>query len=359
MDGVSRAATTMQACMLTAARTIERRVIAVPEVGPRDLLVRVAATGVCGSDLATYRGTHPYKAPPVVLGHELCGVVERTGAEVSDIEPGTRVCSAAFSHCEHCPPCRRGAINLCHARRNLCHRGWHGSFADYVVLKRNMVHRLRGDTEFTLGALVEPLAIGLHAARLARGAEDAPRMAIVGCGNIGLACLVAARQLGFGAVVACDVSPLKRRLAEALGASGYVDASARDTAPAIREAFGADADATIVCSGHPGALVEAATATAPGGRVVVVSYFERPVELDLNAFATKGLDLRFSSLSTDEDFATVIAWIESGAVDPRAMITHTFPLHAADEALRRFDRHGAETGKVMLKGPLAAAEHSA
>jgi threonine dehydrogenase-like Zn-dependent dehydrogenase len=359
MDGVSPVATTMQASMLTAARTIERRVVAVPEVGPHELLVRVAATGVCGSDLATYRGTHPYKAPPVVLGHELCGVVERTGAEVSDMEPGATVCSAAFSHCESCPPCMRGAINLCHARRNLCHRGWHGSFADYVVLKRNMVHRLRGDTDFTLGALVEPLTIGLHAAKLARGVEDAPRIAIVGCGSIGLACLIAARQLGPGAVVACDVSPLKRRLAEALGASGYVDASAGDPAPAIGEALGAGADATMVCSGHPGALLEAASATAPGGRVVVVSYFERPLELDLNAFATRGLDLRFSSLSTGEDFAAAIAWIESGAVDPRAMITHTFPLHAADEALRRFDRHGGETGKVMLEGPLAAEEHPA
>ena len=171
----------MSAAILTDVRRIEYRKVAVPEPGPGELLVRVAASGICGSDLATYRGTHPYKKAPIILGHELTGTVVRVGPEVTGFRPGDEVCAAAFSPCDRCPACRRGDPHLCSDRSNLSHDSWQGSFAEYVILRRNATFRLPPGLAAEQGALVEPLSIGLHAVRLS-GTPGQPGVAVLGSG---------------------------------------------------------------------------------------------------------------------------------------------------------------------------------
>lgn len=346
--GPPRASGTMRAALLTAPRVLDAEAeIPVPVIGPGELLVRVLASGICGSDLAAYRGTHPYKKAPVVLGHELCGVVERIGpdpgrAAKTPFAVGDLVCSAAFSPCERCPPCRRGTAHLCGDRLNLSHRDWHGSFAEYVRLRPNMAHRLPAGTDPVVGALVEPLSIGLHAIRLAgHGAGRA--VAVLGSGAIGLSCLTAARRRGFGTVVCVDAGPAKAGLAEALGADGYVDARTGSPSPdrvaalvAGRTASGPP-DLVVVAAGYPGVLDQAVATVRPGGTVVVVSYFEAPVAVDLNAFVGREARVLFSSLSGPDDFREVISWLADKTVDPLPLVTHQFPLHRAEEAMRHLE----------------------
>src|ERR1041384_306069 len=244
------------AALLSAERTIETRMLPTPEIGGRDVLVRVLATGICGSDLATYRGTHPYKTAPVVLGHELCGVVEAVGSQVHDLTPGVRVCSAAFSSCDSCDACLSGNTNLCQARENLCHKGWDGSFAEYVVLRRNMVFPLPGELHPEAGAMVEPLSIALHAARLPGPLTDRT-VAVIGSGSIGLSCSLMARQLGARSVVCADLGPHKAELTARAGAGAYVDAAAEPVVEGVRTHLPGGADVTFVASGHRGVLDDA------------------------------------------------------------------------------------------------------
>jgi 2-desacetyl-2-hydroxyethyl bacteriochlorophyllide A dehydrogenase len=335
------------AAVLTAVRTVESRVLELPALGENDLLVRVLATGICGSDLATFRGTHPYKKPPVVLGHELCGVVERAGSRVAGIRLGELVCSAAFSHCDECAECARGASNLCRNRENLCHLGWDGSFAEYVVLRRNMAFALGPGISVEAGAMAEPLSIAVHAARLVNGAP-VRSVAVLGSGGIGLCCIVAAKQLGMGRVVAVDLGAAKAVLTAAAGADAYVDATDDGAVPGVRAELPDRADVTFVAAGYPGVLDDARAVTRPGGEVIVVSYFDRPQEISLNAFVSAELTVRFSALSTARDFSEVIGWLETGAIDPRPLITHRFPVSEAEAALGVLADVGGPVGKVML-----------
>jgi threonine dehydrogenase-like Zn-dependent dehydrogenase len=335
------------AAVLTAVRTVEYRELILPALGEDDVLVRVLATGICGSDLSTFRGTHPYKTAPVVLGHELCGVVERFGRRVTGLSIGEKVCSAAFSHCDACAECARGASNLCSARKNLCHLGWDGSFAEYVVLRRNMVFALGPGVGAEAGALVEPLSIALHAARLVTG-SPVRTVAVLGSGGIGLCCVIAAKQLAMSRVVAVDLGKGKAALVASAGADAYVDAVVDGVVAGVREALFGGADVTFVASGYPGVLDDARAVTRPGGEVIVVSYFDRPHEVSLNPFVSAELTVRFSALSTARDFTEVIGWLEGGMVDPLPLITHRFPLAEAEAAMSVLADADGTVGKVML-----------
>lgn len=326
---------TMNSAVLTQYGRIEYRSGPVPTPEGEELLVRVLATGVCGSDLATYRGAHPYKTAPVVLGHELCGVVERAagGFAVGDL-----VCAAAYAHCESCDRCAQGLTNLCRNKRNLCHGGWEGSFAEYVTLRPNMTFALPAGLDPELGALVEPLSIGLHAIRLAGPAEERT-MRVIGSGTIGLACLIAARRLGFGRITCTDVGPEKGARALALGADEYLSAPGAGTT---------ETDVVVVASSHPGAVDEAVGAVRAGGSVIVVSFFDGSVPLAANAVVGREVTVIGSSLSTAEDFHTVISWLAADEIDPRPMVTHRFALADTAAAMALMAEGRTTTGKIIL-----------
>ncbi len=345
----------MEAIVLTAPGEIGPQRLPIPPIGPEEVLVRVFATGICGSDLAVYRGTHPYKEPPIVLGHELAGRVERVGDAVRALRPGDRVCAASFSHCESCPACRSGRQHLCRDKATLCAAGWNGSFAEYVVLRQNMAFPLPDGVGWQAGALVEPLSIGLHAVRLAARAAG-PRLAILGSGNIGLCCLIVARRLGLS-VVCTDVRPEAGETALELGAEAFVDSRREAPAEAVAAAFGGNrADAVIVAADYPGACDDAVAIAAPGGVAVLVSYFQGATSLPLNALVAGELSLTGSALSTPADIETVLAWLAAGEIEPRALIAHAPPLAAAAAAMELMDSGAGRRGKVVVDVAGAAAE---
>jgi 2-desacetyl-2-hydroxyethyl bacteriochlorophyllide A dehydrogenase len=332
----------MRSCRLVAPRTLRVQEVPVPTPVGADLLVRVVATGICGSDLAAYRGTHPYKKAPAVLGHELVGVVTALGPEASGAEPGDLVSSAAFCPCGVCPSCRRGEVNLCPDRRSMSTPGWDGSFAEFVVLQPATTFVLPGAVSPRQGVLVEPLAIGRRAMRLAEGRGGT--VVVLGAGTIGLSCLLSARRLGFARVVTTDVGPAKAARARAAGADDHLDAAEQDVAVALR----GTADVTVVASGHPSVMAEALAVTRPGGLLVVVSYFDGPRSVDLNGMVSAGLTVAFSALATPEDFTDVIRWLAAGDLDPAPLVSHRFPLEDAQEAMALLDSGDPAAGKVVL-----------
>lgn len=338
----------MRALWLTGERQMESRVDAVPAPGPGDLLVRVQVCGICGSDLSTYRGTHPYKRPPVILGHEMAGEVVAVGEGVRGFRIGQWVTTASFDACGRCDECRRGAEHLCTAKCAISDGGWQGSFAEYMRLTEKSACVLPAGVAPERGALAEPLSVGLHALRLTAGIEGR-RLAIIGAGNIGLATLLCARRLGVRRSVCIDIGgDAKRRLALACGADDFLDARDAYVPGRIEECLGALADVTLVASGHASAVSEAIAITRPGGEVAVVAYFEQEVALDLNTLVRSERKLLFSALSNAADFRQILAWLGEGSLDPLPMVTHGLPLKEADRAMRLMDEGGTAAGKILL-----------
>lgn len=339
---------TTRAQLLSAVTVLEPTELTLDPLAADELLVEVRATGVCGSDRAAFLGTHPYKAAPCVLGHELSGVVVQAGSEVREVAVGDSVASAAFAHCGGCAECARGTVGLCVDKTSLSHAGWHGSFAERVVLRERMVVRLPDGLSAEAGALVEPLAIGVHAAALV--GDRRPRSVVVlGSGTIGLATLVAARAVGAQHVVCVDRGAVKGDLAVRTGASAYVDSRAQpSTVRAVLDAAEGPVDVTFVAAGYDGVLDDAVAVTRPGGAVVLVSYFEGTPRVDLNAVVARGIAVIGSSLCDPTDLARAVASLVDGEVDPTVLITHRFPLDQAQEALELMVAHGETVGKVML-----------
>lgn len=336
----------MNAAVLTGLRSIEYRETPASEPGTDELLVKVSSTGICGSDLAAYRGTHPYKTAPAVLGHEFSGVVEAVGDEVAGFSVGDQVCSAAFSHCGDCPECLRGANHLCSRKLNLSHLDWTGSFAERIVLRPNMTHRLPPELHPVAGALVEPLSIGLHAMHLTT--EDASKVLVLGSGTIGLSCLIAAKQLRHSYVACVDIGTEKGELARKLGADTYVDALLDEPVHRVWKALDGPADVVVVAAGYHGVTDQALHAVRAGGEIIVVSYFDGRHPVELNALVGNEVTVHGSALSTGRDFAEVIGWLATGAVDPLPLVTHHHRLAEAGTALRLMDQAQAAIGKIML-----------
>lgn len=335
------------AAILTDVERIEQVSLELPPVKSTELLVEVEATGLCGSDMAVYLGKHVYKTPPIVLGHEFSGVVRQIGEAVTSVKVGDRICAASFSHCGTCDACKRGTINLCRHKRNICHRDWHGSFAHHVVVFENMISTIPPEVDAERGALVEPLTIGLHAMRLPNAIAH-KKIVIIGAGNIGLACLLAAKKLDADQVVCIDRGDAKGVMARRLGADGYIDAQTTDVLDALPGDLRFGADITVAACGYDGIFEHAKQLTRPGGDVIVVSYLDPGVTLDANDFLRSELTVRFSYGSTTSDFAEVIGWMSRDGFDPMPLVTHRFSLAEAGHALRLKKERPSDVGKVLF-----------
>ena len=336
-----------EAAMLSDVGRIRMVSLQLPPLRPEDILVEVEMTGLCGSDMAVYLGKHAFKKPPIVLGHEFSGIVRKVGAAVTAVRTGERVCAASFTHCGDCDGCRRGNTQLCRSKRVICTGEWHGSFASHVNVTENMVTVLPRNVEPERAVLVEPLSIGLHAMRLP-AAIAGKRVAIIGAGSIGLACLLAAKKLGARRIVCVDKGDLKRGIATRLGADGYIDASTQEVVGSTLDILGEEADVAVLACSYGDIFAHAKLLTRPGGDVVAVSYFDSDVRLNLNDFLRSEITVRFSYCSTPGDFLEVIDWLSLQGLDPTPMVTHRISLSEADCALRLKKENPEQVGKMIF-----------
>lgn len=312
----------------------------VPGVGPDDVLVRVRACGICGSDIHGYTGVTGRRIPPLVMGHEAAGVIERLGQRVSGFAPGDRVTFDSTVYCGACEFCKRGDVNLCDARMVLgvsCgdYRR-HGAFAEFVAVPARILHRLPATLAFEHAAMVEALAVAVHAVERHRPTAD-DRVAVLGCGMIGLLTIQVLRARGVRSIVAADLDAGRRVLATRGGAARAVASLAGE--PAVDHAFEAVGVAATV-----GAAI---AAVRKGGFVTLIGNLAPEVPLPLQAVVTRELTL-FGSCASKGEYPAAIELLASGAVDVAPLISVVAPL---EEGQSWFDRlHRADEGlmKVIL-----------
>ncbi|HLE44886.1 MAG TPA: zinc-binding dehydrogenase [Methylomirabilota bacterium] len=333
---------------------LDVRLDEVPEPTARrgEVVLRVLACGICGSDLHEYlrgpvyipKGPHPLTgvAPPVTLGHEFCGRVVEVGPEVGTLREGDRVTVNPCLLCGECVWCRRGQPNYC-AKLGTLGLSRDGAFAPFVAAPASGCHPLPASVDDRAGATVEPLAVAVHAARRAR-LSGGERVAVVGAGPIGLLLLQVLKARGARWVAVIEPREERRRLACELGADVALDPEAQDPARALAELTDNErAEAAFECVGSPAAFTTAFRLAGKGGRIVVVGLVPTQVSVNLLALLAHEKEIVGSSAYTDE-FPTAIGLLAEGRVRIAPLITAEVPLEEAlprglDALRRREEAH--------------------
>lgn len=353
----------MQALLLTKYRKLELVALDPPTLGPNDVLVRVAACGICGSDIHGYDGASGRRIPPIVMGHEAAGVVAEVGSTVDRAQVGDRVTFDSTIFCGQCDACTRGQVNLCPNRRVLgvscADYRQNGAFAEFVAVPQHILYRLPPELSFEHAAMVEPVAIALHAvARLNVVAGE--RAIVVGCGMIGLLTIQALRIAGCRDVIAIDLDASRLKLAKELGASLTINPAHPPLPPGKGRGEGAlvnavlqhtanvGADIGVEAVGNAPALATAIACVRRGGRVGLIGNLAAEVPFPLQSVVTRELTLVASCASAGE-YPRAIELLASGAINVVPLISAIVPLAAGQQW---FDRlHATEPGlmKVILQ----------
>lgn len=342
----------MRALLLTEPGKLSMAEMPQPEVGEHDALVRVEACGVCGSDVHGYDGSSGRRIPPLVMGHEAAGVIERVGSRVTGFGPGDRVTFDSTVSCGRCDFCRQGAINLCDARMVLgvsCGEyRRHGAFAEYVSVPSNILYRLPDGLPPEHAALVEPVSVAVHAvARKTPSTDDA--VVVIGCGMIGLLVMQVLRSKGCRMVIAVDVDQERRALAGRHGATHTLDGRDPDLPGAVRALTnGRGADQVHEAVGRPETVQAAIRSVRKGGTVVLIGNISPRVELPLQDVVSRELTLLGTAASSGE-YPECIALMASGAVDVTSLISATAPLEDGPMWFERLHRGERGLMKVILR----------
>jgi len=324
----------------------------VPEHGPDDLLVRVKACGICGSDVHGFDGSTGRRIPPIVMGHEAAGVVEAVGRNITDLKPGDRVTFDSTVSCGDCHFCRKGRINLCDRRQVLgVSTGEfrrHGAFAEYVTVPRRISYRLPEAIPFEHAAMIEAVSVAVH------GVNRTPirlgdSAVVVGSGMIGLLVVQALRLAGCDQVIAVDLEDNKLALARQLGADETLNPMKDDVPRRVAEMTGGlGADVAIDAVGATAPIKTCISSVRKGGAVTLIGNITPNVELPLQPAVTREITL-YGSCASNGEYPECIALMARGAIRVDPIISAKAPLL---EGPRWFDRlYGKEAGlmKVIIQ----------
>ena len=316
-----------------------------PVPGPGEVLLRVEAVGICGSELSGYLGENSLRRPPLVMGHEFVGTVAALGPGAR-MAPGARVVVNPLLPCGACGPCRSGAVHLCRERR-IVGAARPGAFAEAVAVPESACHPVPDDLPAPVAALAEPLAC---AVRAAGRAEVGPgeTLVILGAGAIGLLTLAVARRAGPARVLVADVQAARRGTAAAWGAADVLD-GAGDVAAAVRAATrGEGADAVVDAAGVTATRRASVRALRPGGKAVFIGLHEADSPLPCNELVRSEVTVTGSFCYSPDDFAAACGLLREGLLRPGPWIEER-PLAAGPAAFDELLRGAVPASKVVLR----------
>jgi L-iditol 2-dehydrogenase len=342
----------MRALLLSDYKKLSVVEMPTPEIGDDEALVRVRACGICGSDIHGYDGSTGRRIPPLVMGHEAAGVVERVGRGVTDFATGDRVSFDSTVSCGTCAFCRRGQINLCDNRTVLgvsCgdYRR-HGAFAEYVAVPSRILYKLPDSLPFERAALLEALSITVHAVNRHPPMPD-DTVVVVGSGMIGLLLIQVLRAKGHTNIVAVDIDPQKLALAQRMGARHTLNPNERDVPAAVRDITGGSgADVSFEVVGHTDTVIGAIGCLRKGGTVVLVGNLSPRVELPLQAVVSREISVLGSCASSGE-IPECIDLLARGAVDVDPIISLKASLDEGPELFARLYGGDRTLMKVIIQ----------
>jgi L-iditol 2-dehydrogenase len=323
-----------------------------PGAGDDDVLIRVKACGICGSDIHGSTGKTGRRIPPLIMGHEAAGIVEDTGKNVKDFEKGQRVCFDSTVYCNQCEACRTGYYNRCEHRQVLGVSTpdfkRHGAFAEYVAVPWWIVSKIPDNLSFIHAALLEPVSIGVHAANRAPISAD-DTVLIIGAGTIGLFVLQAARLKGARKIFVADINEFRLDVAKKLGASDVINPEKSDLKEIIFEKTdnkGVNVSFEVV--GYASTFQDAVSVTKMGGHLVALGNLEKMAEFDLQQFIASELTFTGSYASSGE-FRDCIELVASGKINVTPLISDVLSLKDGPRAFERLLKAEENLLKIVLE----------
>lgn len=337
----------MQALMYDGPWQMPLRAIAVPTPAADEVIVRVRAAGVCGSDVHGFTGSTGRRTPGIVMGHEFAGMIDALGDGVANWQIGQRVIVQPLLTCGACAFCRAGKPNVC-ANRQLIGMHRHGAYAEYVRVPQAQLRAMPDALPWEQAALVEPLAVALHAVN-ATPLRLMDTVAIVGAGPIGLLALLAARLKGAGQVIVTDRSAHRLELARRLGADLVINIAEQDAVAEVqRVTDGLGAHAALEAVGITPTVQQAQAVTRIGGQVTWIGNSAPDVTINMQQLVTRELTIRGVYGFADE-FDHAIAALASGRIDVSPLIEVVAPLSDGPQLMHDLADGSLDAVKVVLQ----------
>jgi L-iditol 2-dehydrogenase len=343
--------TTMKALLLSKYNQLDIADLPAPVPGPDEILVRVAACGICGSDVHGYDGTSGRRIPPIVMGHEAAGVVSAAGSGVTKFKPGDRVTFDSTVYCGQCEFCLQGEINLCNNRQVVgvsCgdyRRA--GAFAEYVVVPQRITYHLPEGLEFQEAAMLEAVSVALHAVRISemKGGETA---LVIGAGMIGLLTLQAAKAAGASQVLIADIDRTRLERAETLGADATLLFSGNELVQEIlRRTGGRGVDLVLEAVGRDETISASIASVRKGGTVTLIGNISPQVKIPLQVVVSRQIRLQGSCASSGE-YPEAMELLANGKIKVKPLITAVAPLSDGPQWFARLHAGEPNLMKVVL-----------
>lgn len=342
----------MKALVLKSYNNLIYEDVPEPTIGDQDVLVKVKACGICGSDIHGMDGSSGRRIPPIVMGHEAAGLVARVGKDVKDAKEGDRVTFDSTLFCGECFYCMQGQINLCDRRRVLgvsCDEyRQNGAFAEYAAIPSRILYPLPPELTFHRAAMVEPVSIAFHAVNLTPIVLNETAV-VVGAGMIGLLVIQTLRAAGCGKIIAVDIEQDKLDLAVRFGADFTLKAGSADIpAEVLRITGGRGADIAIDAVGKSVSLDTALSSLKKGGSLTVIGNLDPKVDLPLQKLVTRQITLRGSCASSGE-YPACLEMIARGVIDVDVLISRVAPLSEGAGWFERLYKGEEGLMKIILE----------
>ena len=339
----------MRQAVMVSPGNIQFRMVEIPEISVDYVLVKVMRIGVCGSDIHVYHGQHPYTPYPVVQGHETSCVVEKVGSNVIKFEPGDKVTIEPQVPCGKCYACKCGLYNICDQLKVIGFQTT-GVASDYFAVPANKLVKMPAEMSYDAGAMIEPLAVGVHAVQKA-GDITGKNILVYGAGPIGNLVAQAAKALGAAEVMIVDLNDKRLEIARQCGADYAVNPRHENLTNRLGEAWGIQkkADCIFECSGAEAAIHSAIENARKGTDIVVVAVYGQAPLMDMALVNEAELKLIGTARYIIDDFRTAIRLVESGNVQLDPLITDIFAFERYDDAYQKIEKFPETTMKMLIR----------
>lgn len=338
----------MKQAIMTAPGKIEFQTAQAPSPDADEIIMQTKRIGVCGSDIHVFHGLHPYTSYPVIQGHEIGGVVSAVGEGVEDLAVGDKITFMPQVMCGECYPCRHGMYHICESLKVMGFQT-DGAAQEYFRLPAENVLKLPDDFSLDQAAMIEPIAVAVHAITRGGGA-DGRKVIVLGAGTIGNLTAQVAKACGATSVMITDVVDYKLEKARECGIDVAVNTTTEDLSDAIQRHFGEDkADLILECVGVEDTITQAVENSRKGATVVIVGVFGKKPRVDLGLVQDRELSLVGTLMYQKSDYQKAIELVAGGKMQLDPMITHRFKFSDYLDAYHAIENAEGRVLKVMIE----------
>ncbi|MBS7614486.1 galactitol-1-phosphate 5-dehydrogenase [Candidatus Bathyarchaeota archaeon] len=337
----------MKAAVWYGGKDIRIEDVPKPKIKDDEVLVRVRAVGICGSELHAFEGVSQRRTPPLVMGHEFSGEIVELGKNVNNLNIGEKVTVDPIKRCGTCTPCVRGQGSVC---RNVKLLGLHtsGAFAEYVAVPALNCYVLPEHVSFEEGAMAEPLAVGIRAVN-STDVRLGDTTVVIGAGIIGSMTLKAAKAAGAGLLIVSDVVDFRLDYSKTLGADITINSKTEDLVTRITELTnGSGADVVFEAVGLEATVQQGLRMLGIGGKLTIIGMLSKNMSLDVLSIVTRELQIRGSYAYAQDDFRRAFNYLCNRKIDVKRLITNVMPLEKVKEGFEMLSEKRGNVLKIIL-----------